>query len=83
MKTRIVFKPPKLPPLAAILILLLLATCTSSTRITGSWKSPEATKTYQNIVVAALTENILARQKVETDMQTSFRPQPAVKKALT
>ncbi|NEM96903.1 DUF4136 domain-containing protein [Pontibacter burrus] len=52
---------------------LLLTGCASSTRITGTWKSPEATSTYNNIVVAALTENILARQKVETDMQNQLR----------
>ena len=74
MRTFINLKPQKLPSLLTILVItLLLAGCASSTRITGSWKSPDASgKTYDNLVVAALTDNILARQKVETDMQTQL-----------
>ncbi|MBB6612727.1 hypothetical protein H7F15_16920 [Pontibacter sp. Tf4] len=54
-------------------LLLVVAGCAPSTQITGTWKSPEATQTYNNIVVGALTDNILARQKVETDMQTQLQ----------
>lgn len=74
MRTIKNFAHHKLPPLTAILALaLLLYSCVSSTQLTGSWKSPEAIgKNYDNIVVAALTDNVLARQKVETDMQTQL-----------
>ncbi len=52
-----------------ILVFMYLWGCASSTQLTGSWKNPEATgKTYNNIVVAALTENILVRQEVEQDL---------------
>ncbi|WP_224744097.1 DUF4136 domain-containing protein [Pontibacter aquaedesilientis] len=53
---------------------LFLYGCASSTQITGSWKSPEALpQQYQRIVVAALTDNVLARQEVENDLQAQLR----------
>ncbi len=55
------------------LLLIILAACSPSTQITGTWKSPEASKTYENIVVAALTNNVLARQEVENDLQTQLQ----------
>lgn len=60
---------------AAIIILsIFLYGCASSTQITGSWKSPEASaQQYQRIVVAALTDNVLARQEVESDLQAQLR----------
>lgn len=58
---------------AVLALTLLFAACASSTQLTGSWKSPEASgKMYDNIVVAALTDNILARQEVEKDMQAQL-----------
>lgn len=40
----------------------------------GSWKSPEiAAQNYQRIVVAALTDNVLARQEVENDLQLQLQ----------
>ena len=52
---------------------LILYACTSSTRLTGSWVNPETSgKTYNNIVVAALTDNVVARQEVERDMQVEL-----------
>ncbi|NDK57134.1 hypothetical protein GWO68_14510 [Pontibacter sp. BT213] len=52
---------------------IVLPACVSSTQLTGSWKNPEATHTYQHIVVAGLTDNILARQEVEKDMQNQLQ----------
>jgi hypothetical protein len=75
MRTIKNFAHHKLPPLLAIVALAFIVNaCASSTQLTGSWKNPEASgKTYHNIVVAALTENILARQEVEKDMQTQLQ----------
>ncbi|GAA4432008.1 hypothetical protein GCM10023188_20100 [Pontibacter saemangeumensis] len=48
--------------------------CAPSTRITGTWKNPEVgNRDYDRIVVAAITDNIRARQTVETDMQTQLQ----------
>ncbi|RIJ43125.1 hypothetical protein [Pontibacter oryzae] len=58
----------------AVLAIAFLWGCAPATRITGTWKNPEAnSKTYDKIVVAALTDNIRAREKVETDMQAQLR----------
>jgi hypothetical protein len=47
----------------------LLVGCGSSSRITGSWKSPDAgTGPYRKILVAALTGDAVARQTVENDL---------------
>ncbi|MDX5422213.1 MAG: hypothetical protein LPK07_03245 [Hymenobacteraceae bacterium] len=60
--------------LTAFILALGLSGCASSTRITGSWKAPEATQqTYNRIVVAALTDNVLARQEVESDLQLQLQ----------
>lgn len=72
METRTNISNYNLPGCLCALVLLLTA-CTPTTRITGTWKSPEATQTYNTLVVAALTENILARQEVETDMQNQLQ----------
>lgn len=47
----------------------LMAGCGSSSQITGSWKSPDATgNAYRKVLVAALTSNAAARQTVETEL---------------
>jgi hypothetical protein len=64
--------------LAALVALLLSITfpgCAPSTQLTGSWKSPDATKPYSKIVVVALTDQLLARQEVESDLQMQLREQ--------
>lgn len=58
----------------AVLAAAFLWGCTPTTQITGTWKNPEAnTKTYEKIVIAALTDNVRAREKVESDMQAQLR----------
>lgn len=48
--------------------------CAASTQVVGSWKSPEATaKTYNNIVVAAMTDNVPARQIIEEQLQEQLQ----------
>lgn len=67
----------KLPTIAWLPLLLLLAgiaACSSSTRILGSWKSPEIeAQHYRRVVVAALTDNVLARQEVENDLAAQLQ----------
>jgi len=66
------------------LILGLLMACTSSTMITGSWTSPRKTaKTYDHILVAALTDNVSAKGKLEEDFASAFADRGiAVKKSI-
>ena len=53
-----------------------LAGCAPSTQITGSWKSPDATsQTYNKIIVAALTDNVQARQTIEDNLQAQLQRQ--------
>ncbi|RNI30407.1 hypothetical protein EFA69_11695 [Rufibacter immobilis] len=50
--------------------------CASSTQITGTWKSPDATTAnYNRIIVAALTDNPVARQTIEAQLQTQLQQQ--------
>ncbi|SHO64357.1 hypothetical protein [Algoriphagus zhangzhouensis] len=49
--------------------LIVLGSCSPSVKILGSWTSPSMSTTgYEDIFVTALTENILARQTVEQDL---------------
>jgi hypothetical protein len=58
----------------AIMLSIFLYTCSPSTQIMGSWKSPDVpAQNYQRIVVAALTDNVLARQEVENDLQVQLQ----------
>lgn len=63
----------------ALLLLLFgtgLAGCAPSTQITGSWKSPNATsQTYDKIIVAALTDDVQARQVIENNLQAQLQKQ--------
>ncbi|WP_299987811.1 hypothetical protein [uncultured Pontibacter sp.] len=60
--------------LPLLLLLTGIAACSSSTQIMGSWKSPEIeAQNYQRVVVAALTDNVLARQEVENDLQAQLQ----------
>lgn len=49
--------------------LIVLGSSSPSVKILGSWTSPSmSTAGYEDIFVTALTENILARQTVEQDL---------------
>jgi hypothetical protein len=53
-----------------ILPLLFLVSCYSSSKITGSWKSPkQGDKTYKTVFVAALTGNTVAKSTIEKDLE--------------
>ncbi|WP_375585517.1 hypothetical protein [Cyclobacterium xiamenense] len=58
-------------------LLLLLTSCAPSVRIIGSWTSPEkkTTEGYSSLFVTALTQNILARQTVEAQLEETIRSQ--------
>lgn len=57
-------------PFLLIGINLLFASCSSSTQILGSWKSPDAPPSgYSNIFIAALSDNVLARRTIEGNLQ--------------
>lgn len=52
-----------------LLIAVLLECCSPSTYITGSWKTPAPiTKPYTSILVAALTNNTIAKATLENDI---------------
>lgn len=51
----------------------VLAACSASTEITGSWKNPAAaTNNLSNILVTALSDNTPARQTVENDLAAAL-----------
>lgn len=48
--------------------------CAAATQITGTWKSPEAAqKSFNRVVVAAMTENVQARQTIEDQLQAQLQ----------
>ncbi|WP_235861253.1 hypothetical protein [Pontibacter flavimaris] len=48
--------------------------CTPTTRITGTWKNPEiSAQKYSKVMVVALSDNVRARQTVETDMKAQLQ----------
>ena len=60
-----------------IFLLLSIAVfgCASDSKITSSWKSKKRTKVYHDVVILALTNDIPAKQLVETDMEDALRKQ--------
>ena len=71
--------------LASLVIpLVLLSSCGTSTQIVGSWQKPEIkTLNYQRVLVASLTNNINAQQKVEEELATILaRPGVVVTKSI-
>lgn len=50
-------------------LVALMLSCSPSVKILGSWTGPSTpAEGYSNLFVTALTDNILARQTVETDL---------------
>ncbi|WP_339878934.1 hypothetical protein [uncultured Algoriphagus sp.] len=59
----------KLNAIVGLVLLAAVTGCSPSTKITGSWKAPEAKAGgYTNIFVTALTDKLLARQTIENDL---------------
>lgn len=67
----------KIPNLIiGILILAMIGACAPSTKILGSWASPDKKEGgYNNIFVTAITENLLARQTIENDIDELLNEQ--------
>jgi hypothetical protein len=70
--------------LLPMLVILLLAACSTTTRITGSWVAPEAKQrpiNNRSVFIASLTRNIEVRTKLENSMaaQAALRNIKAVK----
>lgn len=64
----------KLNFLAPLILLALVSACSPSTKITGSWKAPEAKEGgYSNIFVTALTDRLVARQTIENDIDAILK----------
>jgi hypothetical protein len=53
--------------------IFLITGCSTSTQITGVWKSKEIKSNYKNICVAATTENLTARQIIEDEMHAQLQ----------
>lgn len=65
------------------LILTLFVCCSPSTYITGSWKTPEPLpKQYTSILVAALTNNTIAKATLESDMASVLNKSVTVIKGI-
>ncbi len=59
----------KLSFLASLAIASILAACSPSTKIIGSWSSPDKPSTpYQNILVTGLSSNLVNRQAFEEEL---------------
>lgn len=57
----------------AFILFVICAACGPSTHITGSWKNTSSpAKRYNGIIVTAITQNLPARQTVETDLATAL-----------
>lgn len=66
-----------------LLAFVLFECCAPTTYITGSWKSPaSATQQYKNILVAALTDNTIAKATLENDMAEALGKNVAVIKSI-
>ncbi|GAB3822633.1 hypothetical protein [Pontibacter rugosus] len=60
--------------LACVVMAAGMYSCAPSTQITGTWKSPQATsRTFNNVVVAAMTDNVQARQTIEDQLQQQLQ----------
>lgn len=59
----------KINSLVAIMVLIALASCSPSTKMLGSWTGPNTpTEGYNSIFVTAITDNLVARQTIENDI---------------
>lgn len=58
-----------------IIPVLLFSACTSSTRITGSWTNPKIAEDYDNVLVAAMVDNMQVKQQIEDELAEELRSQ--------
>lgn len=59
---------------ASLFSLLFFSACGPATDITASWTSPEAMgKTYNSILIAAMTEDVASKQMIENQLAQELR----------
>lgn len=59
--------------LASFALLTILASCSSSTKIIGSWSSPDKPKAaYSKLLVTGLTSNLVSRQAFEEELTATL-----------
>lgn len=64
----------QLTSIISVGILALFYACSPATKITGSWTSPERSiDGYHNLFIAAIVDNIQARQTVENDFREKLK----------
>jgi hypothetical protein len=54
------------------LVVFFSACETTSTVITGSWKSPKLNKSYHSILIAALTSHAVSKSTIENELAAAF-----------
>jgi hypothetical protein len=57
----------------AFILAVLLVACSTSTEVTGVWKSSDLKSSYRNICIAATTDDLTARQIVEDEMHKQLQ----------
>lgn len=59
----------KLNYLLALVLIAMVSACSPSTKIIGSWTGPNTpSEPYKSIFVTAISENLVARQTIENDI---------------
>ena len=63
----------KLSFLASLVILTVMASCSPSTKIIGSWSSPDKpAASYSKLLVTGLTSNLVSRQAFEEELTATL-----------
>ena len=64
----------KINLLFTLLILVFAAACSPSTKILGSWTGPNTpSEPYKSIFVTGISDNLVARQTIENDIDTQLK----------
>ncbi|UKJ06334.1 hypothetical protein [Solitalea lacus] len=56
---------------------IILSACSPATKVTATWKANDATKTYKNLFIVAVSKNLAYRKTVEDKMATALAAQGA------
>ncbi|MDG1275792.1 MAG: hypothetical protein P8O16_00840 [Algoriphagus sp.] len=60
--------------LVALALVTIMGACSPSTKITGSWTGPNTpSEPYKSIFVTAISENLVARQTIENDIDAMLQ----------
>lgn len=55
--------------------MFVLQNCGTSTKVMGSWANPDVNTKYGNIMVVGLTDNVVARKNVESQLVAALKSQ--------